>query len=78
MISTGDESPAAKELVSVQDFFSTVFTSEGVNCDALKGHGKDNSENTESSSVEHSQFFEVVDLSSCIQDSKITIPTLNG
>ncbi|KAJ8445273.1 hypothetical protein Cgig2_024479 [Carnegiea gigantea] len=78
MISIRDESSAAKELVSVQKLFSSVFTSECINCDALEGHGKDNRQSTESSSVEHSQVFEVVDLSSCIQNSQITIPTLNG
>lgn len=78
MMLTSDESSATKDLVSVQHVFSSVFTAEGVTCDALKGHGKDNSQASESSSARNSQYSEVVDLSSCIKDSQITIPTLNG
>ncbi|XP_021774922.1 uncharacterized protein LOC110738798 [Chenopodium quinoa] len=77
MISTAVGSSAIKELVSVQNLFSSVFTSDGVNCDALPGQSKDHQSYAKSSS-NLCQSLKVLDFSSCMQDYQITIPTLNG
>ncbi|KAL2920948.1 UPF0739 protein C1orf74-like protein [Bienertia sinuspersici] len=77
MVSTDLGSSTIKELVSVQRFFSLVFTLDGVNKDVLRGLIDDHQQHVKSSS-ELCQLSEVLDLSSCMQDYQITIPTLNG
>lgn len=77
MISTALQSSAIKDLVSVQKFFSLVFTSDGVSTVALHGQNEDRQQYAKSPS-KPCQFLEVLDLSSCMQDNQITIPTLNG
>ncbi|KMT15772.1 hypothetical protein BVRB_3g057470 [Beta vulgaris subsp. vulgaris] len=77
MISTALQSSAIKDLVSVQNFFSLVFTSDGVSTVALHGQNEDRQQYAKSPS-KPCQFLEVLDLSSCMQDNQITIPTLNG
>ncbi|XP_056695088.1 uncharacterized protein [Spinacia oleracea] len=80
MISTDSGSSAIKELVSVQNLFLLVFTSDGVNRDALPG-GPGQSEDYQKyakASSKLCQGSEALDFSSCMQDNQITIPTLNG
>ncbi|CAO2838174.1 unnamed protein product [Amaranthus hypochondriacus] len=76
MVSAALGSSCIKELESVQKFFSSVFTPDGVNRDALQGKNEDQ-QNAKASS-RTCQFSEVLDCSSCMQDYQITIPTLNG
>lgn len=77
MISAALESSAIKELLSVQQYFSSVFTPHGVNSDALHRKIVDNHQFAKPSS-KLCQGSEVLDFSSCMQDYQITIPTLNG
>ncbi|XP_074320057.1 uncharacterized protein LOC141656863 [Silene latifolia] len=79
MILADAQTLAVKELVSVYHLFSSVFTRDGVNENAIQGQSEDLLKHAESSSHDKiSEFSEVLDLSSCLQDYQITIPTLNG
>ncbi|CAK9168174.1 unnamed protein product [Ilex paraguariensis] len=81
MITQVQESLVAMELISVQKLFSLVFPSDDMNNDVLQCHRTDSRVNTESSSFEElitSQSAEFIDLSSCMQETKVTVPTLNG
>ncbi|KAH9606889.1 hypothetical protein KSS87_019723 [Heliosperma pusillum] len=79
MVLADDQTSAVKGLVSVCHLFSSVFTRDGVNYNAIQGQSEDHLKHSESSSHDKiSELSEVLDLSSCLQDYQITIPTLNG
>ncbi|KAL0349335.1 UNVERIFIED_CONTAM: hypothetical protein Sangu_1161300 [Sesamum angustifolium] len=72
-----EQSPAMMQLLSAQKFFSSVFHEDGVISDHLQRH---ETCTARSSLYEHaaSGSPELVDLSCCLQESQVTIPTLNG
>ncbi|KAL0377145.1 UNVERIFIED_CONTAM: hypothetical protein Scaly_0832100 [Sesamum calycinum] len=72
-----EQSPAVMQLLSAQKFFSSVFHEDGVISDHLQRH---ETCTARSSLYEHaaSGSPELVDLSCCLQESQVTIPTLNG
>ncbi|PIN11895.1 hypothetical protein CDL12_15497 [Handroanthus impetiginosus] len=77
MMTQTDKSPAAMQLLSAQKFFSSVFHADGAISDHIQSHGT----NTVGSSVDGpatSKSSVLVDLSCCLQESQVTIPTLNG
>ncbi|XP_028783322.1 uncharacterized protein LOC114739431 isoform X1 [Neltuma alba] len=79
MIREVEQSPLALQLISIQKLFSSIFTHEGT-CNLSSSQGTelmDNSPST-SSQIFYSQSTECIDLSNCMEDSKVTIPTLNG
>ncbi|XP_059654608.1 uncharacterized protein LOC132301359 isoform X2 [Cornus florida] len=80
MISQAEKSSLIMQLVSIQKLFSLVFPADGKNNDLVPCHRTDSKTNAESSIVEQStsQSSEFIDLSSCMQDTQVTVPTLNG
>ncbi|KAL8130229.1 hypothetical protein V2J09_019384 [Rumex salicifolius] len=80
MVTEVDENSVAMQLISVQKFFSSIFSGSGVNYNALHHHINDSEgiAKASSSKLATSKFSEVIDLSCCLQDSQVTIPTLNG
>ncbi|KAF8391815.1 hypothetical protein HHK36_022049 [Tetracentron sinense] len=75
-----EENSLVMQLVSIQKFFSGVFPVDGMNNDLLPCPRINHMAN-EKSSIEEltdSQSSEFVDLSSCMQDTQVTVPTLNG
>lgn len=80
MITPAEGSSAAMELVSVQKLFSLIFPVDRMNSDPLPCQGIDSISNGKSRIEELvvSQSSELIDLSRCMQETEITIPTLNG
>ncbi|XP_058181493.1 uncharacterized protein LOC131299930 isoform X5 [Rhododendron vialii] len=80
MIMHAKESSVAMELVSVQKWFSLIFPVDRMNSDPLPSHRIDSMSSGKSRIEElvMSQSSELIDLSRCMQETEITIPTLNG
>ena len=79
MITEKETSQLAMQLITIQKSFSSLFPPEGMNnlsaCQAT--------ENMDDSKATNSQDFaspasECIDLSNCMEDSEVTVPTLNG
>ena len=73
MMTQAEESPAMMQFLSAQKLFSSVFHTDGVNGDHFQRR--------ETHNIGSSLDFEspvMVDLSYCLQESDVTIPTLNG
>ncbi|KAI9081999.1 hypothetical protein K1719_036261 [Acacia pycnantha] len=79
MITEIDKSPLALQLISIQKLFSSIFTHEGI-CNLSSSQATELMDNSQSSSSQifYSQFTECIDLSNCMEDSEVTVPTLNG
>ncbi|KAL8479556.1 hypothetical protein ACS0TY_026454 [Phlomoides rotata] len=71
MMTAAEKSPAILQLLSAQKFFSSVFHADGVTIDHLQRH-------TTGSSHDGNAASEIINLSLCLQESDVTIPTLNG
>uniref|UniRef100_A0A5B7B4A1 Uncharacterized protein n=1 Tax=Davidia involucrata TaxID=16924 RepID=A0A5B7B4A1_DAVIN len=79
MITQAEKSSVVMQLVSVQKLFSLVFPADGMNNDLLPSNRTDSIANAESSAEPiTSKSSEFIDLSSCMKDTEITVPTLNG
>lgn len=80
MITQGEKSSLATELIRVQKLFSLFFPSDGMCNDLLSCQMTDSVANAESSANKPtmSQSSEFIDLSCCMQDTDVTVPTLNG
>jgi hypothetical protein len=81
MITQAEKSPIGMQLVSIQKSFSLLFPQDGMKDDLLPCHRADNMADAKSSTNElmtsqSSSAF--IDLSSCMQDTQVTVPTLNG
>ncbi|XP_059446303.1 uncharacterized protein LOC132177838 isoform X2 [Corylus avellana] len=85
------KSPIGMQLVSIQKSFSLLFPQDGMKDDLLSCHRADNMADAKSSTNElitsqssstneliTSQSSAFIDLSSCMQDTHVTVPTLNG
>lgn len=80
MIREREDNVAAIQLVSVQKIFSLHFPIIEQNNESLPSD-KTGIVNTDTSSVDDSTALgnpDYIELSSCLQDTKISIPTLNG
>ncbi|XP_040999972.1 uncharacterized protein LOC121246054 [Juglans microcarpa x Juglans regia] len=77
---TLEQSPLRMQFVSIQKSFSLLFPQDGMKDDLLPCHGNDYMANDKSSTNELlvSQSSDFIDLSSCMQDTQVTVPTLNG
>ncbi|KAE8125263.1 hypothetical protein FH972_020094 [Carpinus fangiana] len=75
-----EKSPIGMQLVSIQKSFSLLFPQDGMKDDLLSCHRVDNMADAKSSTNElvTSQSSAFIDLSSCMQDTQVTVPTLNG
>ncbi|XP_049380384.1 uncharacterized protein LOC125845034 isoform X2 [Solanum stenotomum] len=80
MITQAEESCVAAELVLAQKTFSSVFSENGIKIDHLEHQKPEVRANTDSSLYKPTSSLssDVIDLSECIKDSRVTIPTLNG
>ncbi|GMH28605.1 hypothetical protein Nepgr_030448 [Nepenthes gracilis] len=80
MITKPGESLVAMQLLLIQKLFSSVFTVNGVNNDVLHFQTENDVATAKSAITEHdhAQFSLLIDMSVCMKDSKLTIPTLNG
>ncbi|KAI3992617.1 hypothetical protein MKX01_007939, partial [Papaver californicum] len=81
MIAQSEPNSNTKELVSVQRFLSTVFPVDGMDKELFPPPGMDHVVNNKSlvGEISTSQSSsDVIDLSCCMQDCQVTIPTLNG
>ncbi|KAJ9189189.1 hypothetical protein P3X46_000515 [Hevea brasiliensis] len=80
MVTQAEESSLVTELIRVQNLFSLFFPLNEMDNDLLSCHMKDTAANAESSTNKPiiSQSPEFIDLSSCMQDTQVTVPTLNG
>lgn len=79
MITLKEKSSVGMQLISVQKSFSLVFPLNGMTDESRLPNRTDHTiEATSSNITILPQSTEVVDLSSCICDSQVTIPTLNG
>lgn len=79
MITLKEKSSVGMQLISVQKLFSLVFPLNGMTDESRLPNRTDHTIEATSSNITIApQSTEVVDLSSCICDSQVTIPTLNG
>ncbi|XP_075660736.1 uncharacterized protein LOC142630600 isoform X3 [Castanea sativa] len=80
MITQAENSPVGMQLISILKFFSTLFPQDGIKDDLLPCHRTGSMGDATSSTHElvTSQSSEFIDLSSCMQDTLVTVPTLNG
>ncbi|MCL7045468.1 hypothetical protein MKW94_008229 [Papaver nudicaule] len=81
MIAQSEQNLNAKELVSVQRFFSTVFPADGMDQELFPCPRMDHVVNNKSlvgEIITSQSYSDVIDLSCCMQDCQVTIPTLNG
>ncbi|KAE8076535.1 hypothetical protein FH972_015178 [Carpinus fangiana] len=75
-----EKSPIGMQLVSIQKSFSLLFPQDGMKDDLLSCHRADNmaAANSSTNELVTSQSSAFIDLSSCMQDTQVTVPTLNG
>lgn len=78
MITVAEASSVGMQLISVQKLFSLVFPLDRTGGNLVPSSRTDHIANAKSSDTTASQSSEIIDLSSCIHDSQVTIPTLNG
>ncbi|KAK2973661.1 hypothetical protein RJ640_017033 [Escallonia rubra] len=80
MITEAEKSSLGRQLISVQKLFSSVFLGDLTGTDTFKCYGTVSIANAESSDGKlfTSQSLDFIDLSSCMQNSEVTVPTLNG
>lgn len=74
MITKAENSSLGNELLAVQELFALAFPDDAADCDYLHCQTTD-TVTTSESSTNASEF---IDLSSCMQDTLVTVPTLNG
>lgn len=78
MITEAEKSPLGMQLISIQKLFSLVFPVGGRKDEALPSQTV--TADAEPPINEHipSQSSEFIDLSSCMQNTEVLLPTLNG
>lgn len=74
MVTKAENSSLGNELVAVQKLFSLAFPNNVASSDYLKCQTTDPVSTSESSVIAS----EYIDLTSCVQDTHVTLPTLNG
>lgn len=77
MIIEAEKSPLGIQLLSIQKWFSVLFPLDEMRNGCLSGHTTENAESS-ASNLMKSQSSQFIDLSSCMQDTQVTVPTLNG
>ncbi|XP_031276935.1 uncharacterized protein LOC116135380 [Pistacia vera] len=79
MITITENSSVGMQLISVQKLFLSFFPLDKMNNDvALCNRIDDKSKSQSSDKPVASQSSEVIDLSNCLHDTQVTVPTLNG
>ncbi|KAL5990925.1 hypothetical protein ACLOJK_011830 [Asimina triloba] len=90
MVTQPEQNMLASQLLSIQKFFSSIFSANGTNkdifpeeCLPMNGQERESAKQA-GSTLAHlgepvvSESSKVVDLSNCMQDTDVTLPTLNG
>lgn len=74
-----EKNELAMQLISIQKLFSSLFPQE-VMQNTSSSQGTEYMDNSKSASNQHfaSQSAEFIDLSKCMDDTEVTVPTLNG
>lgn len=77
---TLEESSLRMQFTSIQRSFSLLFPDDGMKDDIMPCHSNDYKADDKSSTNELlvSQSSDFIDLGSCMQDTQVTVPTLNG
>ncbi|XP_024024816.1 uncharacterized protein LOC21387142 isoform X2 [Morus notabilis] len=80
MITQPEKTPLGLQLLSILKLFSSLFPVEGTENGFSSSDGKNSMANAKSPDNDGttSQSSEFIDLSSCLQDTEVTVPTLNG
>ncbi|KAJ8755394.1 hypothetical protein K2173_019192 [Erythroxylum novogranatense] len=80
MVTQGEKCSLTIELVKLQKLFSLLFLQDGLNCDPLPGQLTDMEAKSEISTNKPttSQSSLLIDLSGCMEETQVTVPTLNG
>ena len=80
MITQPEKNPLAMQFLSVQKLFSVLFPVEGMKDDFLSCLRTDDmvDDKSPANDLMNSQSSYFIDLSSCLQDTQVTLPTLNG
>ncbi|XP_058094174.1 uncharacterized protein LOC131240128 isoform X2 [Magnolia sinica] len=85
MVMQSEQNLVASQLGSIQNFFSSVFSVDETNKDIspkvpppMTGLKMESAEHSGADELVASQSSELIDLSSCMQDTEVTLPTLNG
>ncbi|GLT34877.1 hypothetical protein SLA2020_093680 [Shorea laevis] len=79
MMTMEEKSSLGMQLTSIQKFFSLFFPLDGMNNDPLpQDRITDMPDSKSSLEPTTSQSSEVIDLSRCMLDNQVTVPTLNG
>ncbi|KAL8104343.1 uncharacterized protein LOC141678554 isoform X2 [Apium graveolens] len=74
MITKTENSSLGNELIAIQELFALAFPDDAADRDYLHCQTTDTVTTSESSTITS----EFIDLSSCMQDTLVTVPTLNG
>lgn len=80
MITQAEKTSVGMQLLSIQKLFSLLFPIDGMKNDLVSCHRTDNMAIAESSNTEPitSPSSEFIDFSSCMENTQVTVPTLNG
>ncbi|KAK9932389.1 hypothetical protein M0R45_019628 [Rubus argutus] len=79
MIKQAETNPLGMQLISIQKLFSLFFPAGGMKDGSSSSHSIDNDDSKPPrNEVIFSHSSEFIDLSSCMQDTQVTLPTLNG
>lgn len=78
MITEAEKSPLGMQLTSIQKLFSLVFPVVGRKDDASPSHSITADTEPPINELIPSQSPEFIDLSSCMQNTEVLLPTLNG
>lgn len=78
MITKADNNTLVMQLVSIQKYLSSIFSFDGVKEDLLPTQGTVWAAASSADEVTISGSSEYIDLSCCMQETQVTIPTLNG
>lgn len=77
MITEAEKSPLGIQLLSIQKWFSALFPLDEMRNGFLSCRNTENAESS-TSNLMQSQSSQFIDLTSCMQNTQVTVPTLNG
>lgn len=80
IVSLAGQNSVVLQLASIQKLFSLCLPVDGINNDLKAHHRPEEMRHAESSNGDLITFqsSELIDLSHCMQDTQVTVPTLNG
>lgn len=75
IVTQAGQNSVVMQLISIQKLFSLVFPVEGMDNDLLPCHRADYKDISELVTFQSSEF---IDITNCMHDTEVTVPTLNG